>query len=99
MTANGTFGVQQVSLFEENDLFLTFNYTKTLEKIYSINESSVCHIHGTVNQDIYFGHGDCDNPYESDKFSLMVVSISYKFLSFIHSLCQAKAGIIKLKSL
>lgn len=40
----------------ENDLFLNFNYTKTLEKLY--NAQNVCHIHGTQDEDIYFGHGN-----------------------------------------
>ena len=34
--------------FLENDLFITFNYTHTLEKLYRINESRVLHIHGEV---------------------------------------------------
>lgn len=55
-------------LFSNDSLFLSFNYTRTLESVYGINSSSICHIHGTVDQDIYFGHG-CDlNPYDSDGF-------------------------------
>lgn len=41
---------------KEKDLFLTFNYTKTLEKLY--NSKNVCHIHGEQDGKIYFGHGD-----------------------------------------
>lgn len=33
-------------LFNENDLFVNFNYTHTLEQIYHINRSKVLHIHG-----------------------------------------------------
>lgn len=43
-----------------NGFYLTFNYTKTLEQIYGINEDNVCHIHGIVGdsfENIYFGHG------------------------------------------
>ncbi len=40
----------------EKDLFLNFNYTKTLEKLY--NAQNVCHIHGTQDEDIFFGHGN-----------------------------------------
>ena len=39
----------------DKDLFLTFNYTETLEKLYKVN--NICHIHGTKNNEIYFGHG------------------------------------------
>src|SRR5574344_2187135 len=52
-----------------NDLFLTFNYTNTLEKIY--NAKNVCHIHGDVKNNIYFGHGntkDKTNEYEIKYF-------------------------------
>lgn len=41
---------------KENDFFLTFNYTETLEKLY--NSKNVCHIHGVQDGKIYFGHGD-----------------------------------------
>lgn len=42
-------------------LFLTFNYTLTLEKLYNISPNNICHIHGKSydrNCHIYFGHGD-----------------------------------------
>lgn len=42
------------------NLFLNFNYTKTLETLYKIKEDQVCHIHGTQDQEIYFGHGNDD---------------------------------------
>lgn len=37
------------------DLFLNFNYTRTLEEIYGIPD--VCHIHGTLGEDLLVGHG------------------------------------------
>jgi hypothetical protein len=43
-------------IFPENDLFLNFNYTKTLEKLY--NAQNVCHIPGIQDEDIYFDHGN-----------------------------------------
>lgn len=33
-------------LTDADDLFLTFNYTPTLERVYGIKSSQVCHIHG-----------------------------------------------------
>ncbi len=42
-------------LLSGNSAFLSFNYTDTLEKVYTI--SDVCHIHGKANEKIYFGHG------------------------------------------
>jgi len=38
------------------DLFLTFNYTKTLEILYQAE--NVCHIHGEQGSDLLFGHGN-----------------------------------------
>lgn len=38
------------------DLFLTFNYTRTLEKIYNIPEENICHIHGECGEKLIFGH-------------------------------------------
>lgn len=46
------------SIVNVEDLFLTFNYTDTLEEIYDIKEESVCHIHGRENEEIFFGHGN-----------------------------------------
>lgn len=37
-------------------MFLSFNYTSTLEEIYNVG--SICHIHGIQNSDIFFGHGN-----------------------------------------
>lgn len=43
-------------LFEDSDMkFLTFNYTKTLQKLYGIKK--VIHIHNRVGQKLIFGHG------------------------------------------
>ncbi|WP_319404168.1 bacteriophage abortive infection AbiH family protein [uncultured Anaeromusa sp.] len=39
----------------KNDFFLTFNYTKTLELIYGV--MNICHIHGEIEEELYFGHG------------------------------------------
>ncbi|MBE4034348.1 hypothetical protein HJ127_19095 [Vibrio parahaemolyticus] len=40
--------------------FISFNYTSTLEKLYSVNEKDIFYIHGNVyndNEDIILGHG------------------------------------------
>ena len=45
--------------FDENAIFLSFNYTSTLEKVYDI--LNVFHIHGSVKggneEELVFGHG------------------------------------------
>lgn len=47
--------------------FLTFNYTKTLEDVYNISRTQICHIHGSINgDDLIWGHGKTTNDiYES----------------------------------
>ncbi|WP_276766743.1 bacteriophage abortive infection AbiH family protein [Gemella morbillorum] len=52
--------IKMKNLFDNyNALFINFNYTETLEKIYGIKD--VCHIHGTQGSDIIFGHGSTSN--------------------------------------
>jgi hypothetical protein len=56
------------SFFKKGTIFLSFNYTQTLEQLYNIPE--VIHVHGTVDTEKIFGHGfqivtNCD-PYLTD---------------------------------
>ncbi|HDX9688828.1 TPA: bacteriophage abortive infection AbiH family protein [Bacillus thuringiensis] len=48
-------------LIDCNALFLTFNYTGTLEEVYEILEEKVCHIHGKQGEEIFFGHGNVED--------------------------------------
>lgn len=47
-------------LFDRNSLFLTFNYTRTLEDVYQVSEENICHIHGSVGETLVVGHGLSD---------------------------------------
>lgn len=38
-------------------LYLTFNYTNVLEKVYNISISNILHIHNKVGEELIFGHG------------------------------------------
>ena len=52
-------------LFSRNDLlFLNFNYTKTLQRLYGIKK--VIHIHNRVGQKLIFGHGKDNVSYDSN---------------------------------
>lgn len=53
--------VDFVKLIKNEDLFLTFNYTETLEEVYEVSNEQICYIHGKQNEEIYFGHGDTDD--------------------------------------
>lgn len=52
-------------LLNHEDKFLTFNYTETLETVYDIDEDDICHIHGKQNEEIFFGHGNIKDYYDS----------------------------------
>lgn len=43
-----------------DDLFLTFNYTETLETLYGVQKDQICHIHGsrTAGDRLIIGHGN-----------------------------------------
>lgn len=47
---------------KDNDLFLTFNYTRTLEKLYDAKK--VFHIHGQQGGELIFGHGNSEDYYD-----------------------------------
>lgn len=49
---------------KDRDLFLTFNYTKTLEILYQAK--NVCHIHGEQDSDLLFGHGNDTDSYDEN---------------------------------
>ena len=51
---------KQLNLHAGDSFFINFNYTKTLENLYHIPTSHICHIHGCVDSDEGFilGHGE-----------------------------------------
>lgn len=61
--------VSKNAFFTDNikatSFFLTFNYTRTLEKVYLIPENQICHIHGVQGEEIIFGHGNRYDQVES----------------------------------
>ena len=60
---------KKVIPIEREAYYLTFNYTRTLEKIYDIPTQNILHIHGSFkghnNDDIIYGHGG--HPYITEK--------------------------------
>lgn len=52
---------QQAITLDKDAYYLTFNYTRTLEKVYNIPRQNILHIHGTYmgndNDEIIYGHG------------------------------------------
>ena len=51
----------------DNDIFMTFNYTSTLEDIYGAK--NVFHIHGKTGEKLIFGHGN-NNELDPDEYEI-----------------------------
>ncbi len=57
-------------------MFLTFNYTRTLEKIYNLE--NVFHIHGITGEQVVMGHGNGDCGHTcGDDFGINEVNSKY----------------------
>lgn len=78
----------------KDSLFFTFNYTETLESVYKIPSSNICHIHGKrYETDYIYGHGnslgfkiDCDNIVEENAYKIIndyYIGLSKKILENI----------------
>lgn len=54
---------------EKNALYLTFNYTDTLEDVYCIEKNNICHIHGDMNSNdkLVLGHANPNILLEMEK--------------------------------
>lgn len=52
---NGT--VKAGTIGDEGDLFVNFNYTRTLEVLYGVDEDRVLHIHGVAGCEVFGGMG------------------------------------------
>ncbi|ETO91656.1 MAG: hypothetical protein P857_826 [Candidatus Xenolissoclinum pacificiensis L6] len=54
---------KKLNIEKDNAIFLNFNYTRTLEKVYDVNHERICYIHGSVNDmnDIHIGKMDYNN--------------------------------------
>ncbi len=65
-------------VFPSTCLFLTFNYTLTLQKRQNIDKSNIYHIHGCVKhpESIIFGHNSC--PQKPQDFDIRVFGGSFK---------------------
>ena len=48
----------------QKDIFLNFNYTKTLEELYDCK--NVYHIHGVLGEELLFGHNNKSSDYSED---------------------------------
>ena len=73
---------------DSNDLFLTFNYTATLEKAYRIRSNQVIHIHGSLRDytlDPVIGHG---NKMRIDRINKKIEKAESLFDEKLLSICR-----------
>lgn len=49
--------VKKAYQLDMSALFITFNYTEVLERVYRIPASKILHIHNKVGEELVFGHG------------------------------------------
>lgn len=73
--------------------YLTFNYTKTLEKLYHIHPSQILHIHGDVNNPI-FGHNQLIKEYWNEHELLSEQTAKQKIIAGMNELHKDVQGII-----
>lgn len=80
-----------IKLFNNDDLFLTFNYTHTLEKLYKIDIDSILHIHGEVGKEnLLLGYPEGDflpELYHYDPFDKGYVILS-SFPEYINRMLE-----------
>jgi hypothetical protein len=69
--------------------FLTFNYTLTLEQIYTIPKNNIFHIHGSVDmpsESLIFGHCQDRSKYDSNEFEYHPFSTAEEYSRYpIHA--------------
>lgn len=61
--------LDKIEYFDVNGRFLSFNYTDTLEKVYSIPRACINYIHGRRNSDDEIIVGHCDTVNADDQLS------------------------------
>lgn len=78
----------------DHDLFLTFNYTETLEQLYKAK--NVYHIHGKQGEELVFGHGNDDDRY--DEYSDLYIGAESQ-LSELHAALRKDTESIIIKNI
>lgn len=79
--------------------YLTFNYTETLERVYSIPESNILHIHGSrlSNKEYIIGHNNYRDPqdaYNDESQMLYLQQTWSKIIEWMNGLIKGSASII-----
>ena len=79
--------------------YLTFNYTETLERVYSIPESNILHIHGSrlSDKEYIIGHNNYRDPqdaYNDESQMLYLQQTWSKIIEWMNGLIKVSSSII-----
>lgn len=103
---------KRIQIQRENSIFLSFNYTKTLEEIYGVDPKQIYHIHGLIDDknSLIFGHGmgkeelndilECQKPRVTGEFSHNGLKTKLNYIIPEHkklATLRAKESILSLR--
>lgn len=81
--------------------FINFNYTSTLQDVYSVPDEDVLHIHGKAHWNVIFGHGkksspadpdhELDEPWFEDAYQTLA-SVTKKFHKPVNEILERHRG-------
>ena len=81
--------------------FINFNYTSTLQDVYSVPDEDVLHIHGKASWNVTFGHGkqslpvdpdyELDEPWFEDAYQTLA-SVTKKFHKPVNAILEQHRG-------
>lgn len=85
---------------KKDDIYLTFNYTETLEKVYGVPDSNILHIHGKRGKSAEYvvGHNnprDSNLIYSEEEGLTPEYTAKSKIIEYMNQLDKDSAGIIQ----
>ena len=86
---------QKVNICIEQSIFLNFNYTPTLEKVYKVSRNNIRYIHNTLDDELIFGHGLTDLEIDKHTGNINDAELRTEFKSLMKALRKDTDGIIR----
>lgn len=90
---------ERIRTLPTESIYLTFNYTETLERVYSIPKSNILHIHGCrlLDEKYIIGHNnyrDPDDAYNDESEMLYIQNTWSKIIGWMNGLLKDTSAII-----
>lgn len=90
---------KRIRTLPAESLYLTFNYTETLERVYSIPKSNILHIHGCrlLDEQCIIGHNNYRNPNDAynDEYEMPYIQDTWnKIIGWMNGLFKDTTAII-----